>query len=83
MSNLQTFEPPRIYLYDIDTKNALADYYFDSAINSSNPKLNKPVYGGILYNEDATVVKQIKNDNGEIANKGFKFNTLNTLLLSP
>jgi hypothetical protein len=73
MSNLQTFEPPRIYLYDIDTKNALADYYFDSAINSSNPKLNKPVYGGILSNEDATVVKQIKNDNGEIANKGFKY----------
>ncbi|HMI07831.1 MAG TPA: DUF4270 domain-containing protein, partial [Flavobacterium sp.] len=40
-------EPNRIYLYDLNNKTALLDYYTDSSI-SGNPKLSKSAYGGII-----------------------------------
>ncbi|KGO89240.1 DUF4270 domain-containing protein [Flavobacterium suncheonense] len=48
MMGMSTYEPDRIYLYDAKNKKPIADYYADASVNSSNPKLNKKGYGGII-----------------------------------
>ena len=40
-------EPRRIYLFDLDNKKPLLDYYTDFS-TSSNPKFSKIVHGGII-----------------------------------
>ena len=47
-------EPLRIFLYDLNNKTPLIDYYYDASTNSSDPKKNKTVYGGIIEKETAT-----------------------------
>ena len=41
-------EPKRIYLYDLDNKRPLIDYYTDINSPSSNVKNSKSVFGGII-----------------------------------
>lgn len=43
-----TPEPNRVYLYDLNNKRQLIDYAIDQTSYSSQPKLSKYVYGGIL-----------------------------------
>ena len=73
MSDTKTVEPNRLFLYDLTNKKILVDYTYDFTSNGTYPKLNKYIYGGILSNEDGTMVKQIKNTAGEITNKGTKY----------
>lgn len=47
-----TYEPLRIYLYDLENNVPLVDYTFDGTENNSNPKLNKLIHGGIIEKED-------------------------------
>ncbi|NHM06584.1 DUF4270 domain-containing protein [Flavobacterium sp. CYK-4] len=42
------FEPNRIYLYDLNNKRPLVDYYSDQSTPSSKPKYAKSVFGGII-----------------------------------
>lgn len=74
MSNVKSVEPNRILLYDLNNKRVLIDYALDGSTNGIYPKLAKSVHGGILLNEDGTIVKQIKEEtSNEITNKGFKY----------
>ncbi|WP_293875286.1 DUF4270 domain-containing protein [Flavobacterium sp.] len=73
LSDTKTVEPNRIYLYDLTHKKAIVDYSYDITSNGTYPKLNKYIFGGILLNDDNTIVKQIKDNNGMIANKGSKY----------
>ena len=41
-------EPLRIYLYDLDNRRPVYDYYIDGTVNNSYPKYNKYVHGGII-----------------------------------
>ncbi|RTY90856.1 DUF4270 domain-containing protein [Flavobacterium sp. GT3R68] len=54
-------EPNRVYLYDLDNKRPLIDYYSDNSL-SANPKFNKVVHGGIIETKTVTIagVKQKK-----------------------
>lgn len=45
-----TDEPKRIYLYDLDNKHPLLDYYTD-ATTSGSPKYNKFIHGGIIVKQ--------------------------------
>ena len=59
----QKYEPLRVYLFDIDNNKVLYDYNFDSSTNSSNPKRNKFLFGGLLnnaQNEDGEDVKMYR-----------------------
>ena len=73
LSDPKTVEPNRIYLYDLTHKKAIVDYSFDITSNGTYPKLNKYIFGGILLNDDNTIVKQGKDSDGVITNKGFKY----------
>ena len=57
-------EPNRIFLYDLKNKKALPDYNNDATSSSGNAKLNKYVFGGILMNEDGTIVNVDKSQTG-------------------
>ena len=46
------YEPNRIYLYDLDNKRPLIDYYADRSSLSSKPKYSKSVFGGIIKKTD-------------------------------
>ena len=48
-------EPMRVYLYDVNNKRPLYDYYTDVTTNNSDPKKNKGVHSGL---------KGYKDDNG-------------------
>ncbi|UOK43003.1 MULTISPECIES: DUF4270 domain-containing protein [Flavobacterium] len=41
-------EPTRIYVYDAKNKRPVVDYFSDGSTNSSNPKLSKIGFGGII-----------------------------------
>jgi hypothetical protein len=43
----KAIEPPRIFLYDVNNKRPMYDYYTDGTTISSYPKLSKYVHGGI------------------------------------
>ncbi len=45
-------EPSRIYLYDLNNKRPLLDYYVDATSNSSKPKFAKYIHGGIITKVD-------------------------------
>lgn len=45
-------EPDRILLYDLDNNNVIIDYSIDQISNPLNPKLNKPAFGGIIKKEE-------------------------------
>jgi hypothetical protein len=45
---IDTDEPQRIYVYNADTNQTLLDYSFDNSTNSTNPKLAKALFGGII-----------------------------------
>ncbi|GEC79609.1 DUF4270 domain-containing protein [Flavobacterium aquatile] len=47
-----TYEPLRIYLYDLENNAPILDYIFDGTESNSNPKLNRVVHGGIIEKED-------------------------------
>lgn len=47
-----TYEPKRIYLYNLDTNLPIIDYLSDQT--SSDPLLNKPMYSGILKLDPTT-----------------------------
>lgn len=40
--------PMRLYLYDVENETVISDYNLDSSLNSSDTKLNKSIFGGIL-----------------------------------
>ena len=73
ISNIKTVEPNRLFLYDLTNKKVLVDYTFDFTSNGTYPKQSKFIYGGILSDKDGTSVKQIKNIDGAITNKGTKY----------
>lgn len=58
MANAQ--EPNRIYLYDLQNRRPIFDYYNDATTVSSNAKLNKYVHGGIIEKEDVENGRGIK-----------------------
>lgn len=47
MSNGLTYEPNRIYLYDLNNKKPVLDYNYDNT-TLSNQKNNKYIFGGII-----------------------------------
>lgn len=51
MMGMSTYEPGRIYLFDAKNRKPIADYYADASVNSSDPKLNKKGYGGIIQKD--------------------------------
>lgn len=73
MADINTVEPDRIFLYDLTNNKVISDYVFDIASDQLFPKRNKFVFGGILLNNDNSYVKQIKNNDGKITNKGTKY----------
>lgn len=42
------YEPLRVYLFDVDNNKVIYDYTFDGSSNSTYPKRNKFIFGGIL-----------------------------------
>ncbi len=59
-------EPDRIYLYDLNNNQPIADYNFDVTTNSTNSKLDKATFGGIIEKENMDV-------NGEPQKRGTKY----------
>jgi hypothetical protein len=72
MSNAKTFEPNRLFLFDVKNKKTLVDYTSDFTTNGVYPKYNKYVFGGLLENSDGTLLKQIRQTDGSIA-KGYRY----------
>jgi len=60
MSDSRTIEPNRIFLYDLTNKKVLADYIYDFTSNSTYPKFNKSIFGGIIQKEDVANGRGIK-----------------------
>ncbi|WP_264520227.1 DUF4270 domain-containing protein [Flavobacterium sp. N1994] len=73
MSDTKTIEPNRIFLYDLTHKKALVDYTYDGTTDSSYPKNNKYIFGGILLDNNNAILKQRDATTGEITNKGTKY----------
>lgn len=71
--NLQIFEPNRIYLYDLTNKKPIIDYTYDLTSNTVYPKFNKLVFGGTILDNKSLPIKQIRNADGQITNKGTKY----------
>lgn len=61
--------PLRVYLYDLDNKRPLYDYYADVSTNTANQKLNKIVYGGLH--------QEIKNSSGTVVKRRYKIKITN------
>lgn len=72
MDDLSTFEPSRIFLYDLTNKKVVVDYTYDFTTNVLFPKFNKGIFGGILFNAENKIFKQ-KNTDGYYVNKGTKY----------
>ena len=51
MGNSLTAEPERIYLYDVNNKRPIIDYYFDNSAGGS-ANYNKNIHGGTIKRED-------------------------------
>lgn len=60
MANTGIYEPNRIFLFDLNNKRPLVDYSFDFSSNSTYPKFNKFVHGGIIEKEDVDNGRGIK-----------------------
>jgi len=52
MSNTAVYEPNRLFLFDVNNKRPIYDYYVDNS-SSYLPKFNKYVYGGIIEKNSA------------------------------
>ena len=50
----KSYEPQRIYLYDLTNNRPIMDFYTDGSSNSANPKNAKYVFSGILKKEAVT-----------------------------
>ena len=50
----QSYEPQRIYLYDLKNNRPIVDFYTDGSTNSSNSKNAKYVFSGIINKEAVT-----------------------------
>lgn len=50
-TDVSSIQPKRIYLYDLQNKRPIIDYYYDSS-TATNSKYNKYVYGGILVKDN-------------------------------
>jgi len=46
-----SFEPNRVYVYDLTNNRPLVDYFLDASTNSSNPKKAKSTFGGFINKE--------------------------------
>ncbi len=55
-----TYEPQRIYLYDMKNNKVLIDYNYDPTTNSYFPKMSKVVIGGLVERETSGDKKAIK-----------------------
>jgi hypothetical protein len=55
-----TYEPLRIYLYDLENNVPIIDYTFDGTENNVNPKLDKLIHGGIIEREENEPKKGIQ-----------------------
>lgn len=60
-------EPNRIFLYDLNNKRPLIDYYTDYTTTYTNSKYNKLNFGGILLNDNAKIV------NAKIGERGTRY----------
>lgn len=56
-------EPKRIYLYDLNNKRPLVDYFIDATTRSSS-KYNKFVHDGLLRKSDGSIVVQSSDERG-------------------
>lgn len=50
-------EPLRIYLYDVNNRRPIYDYYTDATTNGSDARYNKYVYGGIIEKDGGKGVR--------------------------
>lgn len=73
MDDISSFEPGRIYLYDLTHKKTVVDYTYDLTTSSRFPKFNKGVFGGILLDEDGRIKKQREDETGIYKYKGVKY----------
>ncbi|RZK11662.1 MAG: DUF4270 domain-containing protein [Flavobacterium sp.] len=53
-------EPQRVYLYDLDNKRPLIDFYNDGTTISSRPKFNKYVHDGLVKREEVAGGRGLK-----------------------
>lgn len=56
-------EPNRIYLYDLNNKRPIVDFYTDYSTNSIT-KFNKSAFGGFLLDGNSKIVNQKNNERG-------------------
>jgi hypothetical protein len=73
MDDPSTFEPGRIFLYDLTNKKAIVDYSYDFTTNVLFPKFNKGIFGGILLDEKGKVKRQREDETGVYKYKGVKY----------
>lgn len=73
MSPQLAVEPYRILLFDLNNNTVLVDYVTDVSQNTRYPKQNKFILGGILADEGNVFIKQTKNNDGMIENKGIQY----------
>jgi len=45
-------EPNRVYLYDLNNKQYLTDYFTDQSVSAGSVKYNKKFHGGIIVKQD-------------------------------
>lgn len=58
--NAKVREPQRLYLYDLDNKRPLIDYYSDGTTISGRPKFNKYVHDGLIQREQTADGRGVK-----------------------
>ncbi len=51
MAGSTTFEPQRLYLYNLTNRTPILDYYYD-ATTLANPKFNKYIHNGLIEREN-------------------------------
>ncbi len=73
MADPSTFEPGRIFLYDLTNSKVVVDYSYDFTTNALFPKFSKGVFGGILSDENGRVKRQREDETGTYKFKGAKY----------
>jgi hypothetical protein len=73
MADPSTFEPGRIFLYDLTHKKVVVDYTYDFTTSALFPKFNKGIFGGILLDDQLKIKKQREDDTGIYKYKGSKY----------
>ncbi len=54
----KAIEPLRIYLYDVNNKRPLIDYYIDTSTYPSNKKYDKYIHDGLIQRDRSTTEKR-------------------------